>query len=471
MKSRKGQIAVFLVMTLVVIVVLTLLNVDTFMSVRAKNRLQNAGDAAALAAARRQGSLVNEIGHLNIAHIVAAVRNRSDECGEIVLRQRRTALLEPVEGLRIANEAAKRNGMPVRDEFAEILRRHVRDIRLVYAGGSGRDGNPYPESFPGAWTEYATRIESVIGEGLAAGPDNVEFYGARGGHLLLNRQFYFAISGRDWCWFYFNCYDVLKNYSNYHNWDPLPDRDRNSMENSELFSLHVSAKKLPLTSVFTKKEILEILKRYSDEGFKEDDLDTSLLIDDPGQVWFFFEPDAWGQWFDGFALADDGDGWEFPVAGEIKPEYNVRGCAAILRCQNGIEPVAVNGKFDFTWSAAAKPFGTVEDLEGTAGPVTGLNGFVVPCMTEVRLVPVDSVGGENLATADYGWVTHVREHLWAYLEKGPRQNGCFYCQQLGVWELGSFRKSGVNWLKYNSHTCRRGTGGGPGGHGGTSHGH
>ena len=29
---------------------------------RAKNRLQNAGDAAALAAARKQGALVNEIG-------------------------------------------------------------------------------------------------------------------------------------------------------------------------------------------------------------------------------------------------------------------------------------------------------------------------------------------------------------------------------------------------------------------------
>ena len=50
MKARNGQIALFLLFVLVVIVLLTLLNVDTFLSVRAKNRVQNAGDAAALAA-------------------------------------------------------------------------------------------------------------------------------------------------------------------------------------------------------------------------------------------------------------------------------------------------------------------------------------------------------------------------------------------------------------------------------------
>ena len=133
--------------------------------------------------------------------------------------------------------------------------------------------------------------------------------------------------------------------------------------------------------------------------------------------------------------------------------------------------MAVEQTSDFTWAAAAKPFGTVADLQGAVGPVTGLNGFVVPCMTEVRLVPLDAVGGENLATADYGWVTHVRQHLGRYFEKGPIANGCFYCRQLGVWEHQSFRKAGLRWLKYNSETCRRPTGGGPGGHGGTSHGH
>lgn len=49
MQGRRGQIAVVLAFVLAVIVLLVLLNVDTFIAVRTKNRLQNGGDAAALA--------------------------------------------------------------------------------------------------------------------------------------------------------------------------------------------------------------------------------------------------------------------------------------------------------------------------------------------------------------------------------------------------------------------------------------
>ena len=218
---RKGQIALLLLFVLVVLAFFALLNVDTFMSVRAKNRLQNGGDAAALAAARKQGALINEIGHLNIEHVVAAVRGDSNLCERIVADQRRIALLGPVEALRLANRAAKKNGMEERAEFGEILREHVKDIRLVYAG-DGQAGDPYPEPFPGAWTDYATAIESVVSEGLATGPDNIEFYDAAGGHLLLNRQFYMAIAAKDWCWFFFHCYGVLSGYTSYHDWALLP---------------------------------------------------------------------------------------------------------------------------------------------------------------------------------------------------------------------------------------------------------
>ena len=134
--------------------------------------------------------------------------------------------------------------------------------------------------------------------------------------------------------------------------------------------------------------------------------------------------------------------------------------------------MAIESTSDFTWSAAAKPFGTVEDLDGNVGVVNGLRKFIVPCLTDVRLVPLDAVGGQELGTADYGWVSHIRHHLGAYLEHGPRNaQGCFYCLQLQAWERDSFRRSGVNWLKYHSSECRRSYGGHGGGHGGTSHGH
>ena len=79
MKKRSGQVALYLIMVIFVIFLLTLMNVDVFMAVRGKTRLQNAGDAAALAAARRQGELLNEIGRLNIDHIIAVLDNKIED--------------------------------------------------------------------------------------------------------------------------------------------------------------------------------------------------------------------------------------------------------------------------------------------------------------------------------------------------------------------------------------------------------
>ena len=164
-----------------------------------------------------------------------------------------------------------------------------------------------------------------------------------------------------------------------------------------------------------------------------------------------------------------GDEYEFPLVGEVKPEYNVRGCAALCRCVNAIESVAEGDETDYNWTAAAKPFGTIETDEGLS-VVTALSSFIVPCFKAVRLVPIDTVGGRNLATADAEWVDHVRKHLPEYLEVGPHVAACFYCQQLLRWENAGFRRSGITWIRFNSKTCVRGTSGG-GSHGGTSHGH
>ena len=89
---RRGQVALYLLMVLVGIFLIALLNVDTFDFVRGKNRSQNAGDAAALAAARKQGRLLNELGKMNVDHILAAVKNDVAECDGIVEAQRRLVL-------------------------------------------------------------------------------------------------------------------------------------------------------------------------------------------------------------------------------------------------------------------------------------------------------------------------------------------------------------------------------------------
>ena len=121
MKAERGQVALYLAMVLVAVMVLALMNVGAFLAVRAKNHAMNAGDAAALAAARRQGELLNEIGRLNLRHAEADYRELCkppgerdwSESAEIVHRQRRIAFLGPLDCLRVANEAAKANGVSV----------------------------------------------------------------------------------------------------------------------------------------------------------------------------------------------------------------------------------------------------------------------------------------------------------------------------------------------------------------------
>ena len=468
--KRRGQIILYILFVIVVLLMLTLLNLDTFIAVRSKNRLENAGDAAALAAAHRQASLINEIGALNAEHLIYAWKNETAECSRVTLEQRQKCLLGPVEALKLADEAARKNGMETREEFAAILAEHVNTVRTMYVGGGEND--PYPESYPGAWTEYATKIAEVVAGGLAAGPDNVEFFYASGNHLLLNRNFYNAIAGKNWCWFHFHCENVLNSYGSFHDWGPLPKAGENTMENSEIFSLHLAAKKVALTSVFTREELIELFSRYCDMELKYDDFNRGTLLDDPEETWFFFDENRWGRWFDDYHLAGDDEGGDFPIAGTIKDEYNVRGCAAACRTCDTVSATAVDMTSRFTWSAAAKPFGAVENFEEATGVVTGLGDFVVPgAMSAVRLVPLDSIGGENLATADYDWVTHLRHHLEKYLLRGPMAtSGCWYCDQLQTWERKTFRHEGIVWLKLYSGTCVRGTGGGGSG-GGTSHGH
>lgn len=468
---RKGQVALYLIMTLVAITLLVLLNADTFLAVRTKNRLQNSGDAAALAAARHQGVLLNEIGRLNIQHILSAVRNEAEQCDQISLEQRKLALLGPVQALKEADQAARKNGEEPNAHFAKILNDHVEDIRLTYAGGNGGEGDPYPESYPGAWTDYASAIRDVVSGGLACGPDNIEFYDALGGHLLLQREFYFAIASKNWCWFHFYAENALKTILNHTQWGPLPVRSENSTINSEIFSLHLSAYEGALLDILQPEQIIDLAQTYGNTELTMEDLAASTMLTNTMQVWFLYDRGSWRRWFDEFHLADDEYGLNFPLRGEIKEEYNVRGGAAICRVERTSPSFALDTEAELTWSAAAKPMGTLTDEAGMLAPVTAYSNFVLPTFQAVRLVPLDAVGGRNLATADYGWVTHIRHHLGPYLEKGPHNLNCYYCLQLFTWEKQAFHDEGVRWLRFYADTCVRPTGGGHINGGGTSHGH
>ena len=463
MTARKGQVALYLVMALVAITLLAVMNVSVFLAVRARNRTMNAGDSVALAVARHQGELLNRIGADNIAHLKAVVAGDAEACAEIAERQARTCFLGPLEGIRIGNEIAQENGAEECDEFLDVFKQHVIDIRTGYEALPEQ----YPEPWEGAWEEYAQRLELAIGGGLWAAPDNVDFIDAEGGHLLLNFQFYNAVAGRNWCWFHFNAPGALDSYSGFRDWGPLPTADdetrRRRCCNSEIYSLHLEARSGSALMLFGKDMILRLA------GCTEEELEKSPLARDASQVWYFYGGELWRTWWE---IDPDGE-WEFPVVGTVKREYDVRGCAACCRVRMEIpDLLGTASEHRSNWTAAAKPFGTVQDEFGEVSVVTAHRGLVTPAFDEVRLVPWDSVGGRDTERPNLDMLTHVRKHLPRYLCDGPAGTspGCYYCKQLLDWENSILRMQGREWLKYNSKSCVRSISPGSA-HGGTAHGH
>ena len=462
MKAHRGQIAILLAAALLAVIVLAVMNVSVFLAVRSKNRAMNAGDAAALAVAKYQGELINRIGRLNIEHLKAALADDKEACARIMSEQRRICFLDPMQGIAIGNNAARENGVErdASDGMLRILREHVIDVRRVFAV----DTDLYPEPWEGAWTEYADVLETVVGSlggGLVAGPDNIEFANAWECFPLLKKQFYNAVAGRSWCWFHFNGEWVLDRDS--HNM-PRPDfSSPHRHDNSEIYSLHLEFR--PILAL--DDEWRRLIMRLTDCDPVDIDRAEALITSD-GQEWAFFDG-LWRTWWE----MDPNGEQRFPVIGPVKPEYDVRGCAAICRVTDGFDDLVDGGGGVASWMAAAKPFGTVTDLDGATAPVTALKEFVTPAFTAVRLVPVDSVGGADLSTADAGWVDHIKKHLPRYYGQGPYAlpSECWWCSQLRTWENPVFRASGKHWLKHNSSSCVRPTGGAYDGIGGTPHGH
>lgn len=466
MTSRHGQVALYLLLALIVICVLALSNVDSFLGVRAKNRLENAGDAAVLAAAHEQGHLLNEIGKLNLEHIKAAIQGDSNACAKVVEEQSRLALLGPFNALREANRVAKEKyELPIREEFAEILKTHISVIADLYRSSP----DIYPEPYEGAWDEYLHEWLSLTSEGLSVGADNIEYFDTVGGHLLFSRDFYYAIAAHNWCWFHFNAESALRSFTSHTAWNnPFKNiLHEANCANCEIFSLHIEPRQAALTDILSFDQIRAALRDYGEGTLHIDELQPPPLLTNDTQVWFCFDKRYWGQWFDGRRLAGTEDATEFPLDGEIKPLYNVRGCSAICRVKGEV-PSTINDATNIcVWVAAAKPFGS---FSGDA-PVTDANYLILPAFSDTRLIPVDAANGSDLASADYDWVIHQQRHLADYLERGPNAvMDCWYCEQLRTWEKSSFHERGSNWLNYNASSCVRPSSG-TSYSGGTSHGH
>ena len=476
-KSQRGQVALYLVVALVAITVLMLSNVGAFLAVRAKNHAMNAGDAAALAAARRQGELLNEIGRLNIRHAEEDMRQLAmkpefrdwSASIEITMRQRRLCFLGPLDCVRAANAAAKANGARVSGEMSAILRNHVADIRAKYM----QNPDLYPEPWDGAWEEYASELASLAAEGIAAGCDNIDFLDVVECFPLTSKSFYAMIEGEAWCKLVVAGLTSLLDMD-IHNLPQPTYGGKSAVVNSEVCSLHLEARYLPWT---TTAELCALLVRNAPEGGGAEGAPGALAdvvaveddrpMDDPSRIYFFYDESAWCAWSPQIARAN------LPLVGTVKPEFDVRGCSSVFRVMEDIPQLLSKSTRRGAWNAAAKPFGTIETSAGRS-VVTHeeAKGLVLPSFEAVRLVPLALADEGDLSTADAPWLDHVREHVPRLLTDGVDglSASCRYCSLLNRWNDPGFRSRAAAWIAANAETCLRGKGG-SGPSGGTSYAH
>ena len=399
---------------------------DVHHAVTAKDRTQNAGDAAALAGARWQGTTLNLEGELNV--FLALARAAEDAAAEeaITNAQLRALFAGPLAGVAAAQQAAKLNGAPVNEDFTEFVREAARNVRRGYSARVGGD-LALPEPWDGAWDAYADLLDALAADGIAAGVDNAVFYtDPDGAHVLLSPGFYDAVLGRDWCWFHRHARGLLDAYSDFRWWPGLPDRSADPPFSSELLGLHLR----------------------------------------PGVEGVVYVPSRWGEWE---VMKDPA----FPVEGDLRPEYDYAGADSVFRVENAIDrlsdPAAAPDAV--VWIGAAKPFGHLTPETGGRGRPTSVP-LVLPVWREVRLIPLDASSMPEGGAFNLRWRRHCAEHLPVYLERGPDAlpAACRYCDALRRWERPAFRESGARWLVTNAWKCTVSSpGGSPGG--GSRHAH
>ena len=459
MKSRSGQVALYLVLVLVAVTVLALGNVGVFLAVRAKNRAMNAGDAAALAAARRQAELLNEIGRLNLRHAEADYVGDWVRSREIVREQRRIAFLGPLDCVRAANEAALANGAAASGEFSRILLAHADDVASKYV----QYPELYPEPWDGAWAEYAAELRAVASGGLAAGPDNAEFLDAVECFPLTSKSFYAMVEGESWCKLVVAGLTGLLEMD-LHNLPQPVYGETAAVVNSEICSLQLETRAL-LLDPDELSRFRALLARNGASFPEEEPVDDDRAPDDPSRIYFFYDEGSWCAWSPQIARAN------LPLSGTIKPEFDVKGCASVFRVIENVPQLLSGTSRHSYWNAAAKPFGTIE-ASSSRSVVTDQEayGMVLPAFEAVRLVPLALADPGDLSTADAAWLGHVRDHVPRLFTAGAGglDGSCRYCASLAKWNDPDFRAKAAAWVAANEETCRRGSGG-SGPTGGTSY--
>ncbi len=470
--ASSGQTIVFLLMALTILMFALLWNIDLHRLVAGKTHAQNAGDAAALSAARWQGESLNLVGELNLMHALALSANDQSMADATTSMQARICFTGPLAGLVAAQIAAKNNRVYNDDDFTSLLYEHAREVRRYDEPVGGQ--LLFPEPFPGAWNEYAGMLEAIAADGIAAAPDNALFFGdATSGHILLDKDFYEAVAGRQWCWFYLNTATssepprtLLDDFSSYESFGPLPPPNPPRYENSEIFGLGLTSRPITLRRIGGVEEAM--LEAAESEGIDMSGYVSTNVLPRL-ENWYFFSSSVWDSPWPGM----DPDGPDaLPLAGPVKDEYNYTGADAVVRLfVTTYRMTAADAEDELVWTAAAKPFGYLADSGSSTLLQPHAYGLVLPAFRDIRLIPIDAATSGGDGSFDIDWRHHTDEHVPVYLECGRLDDGCHYCKLIKRFEDPAFRMEGVLWLRENYKLCVLPPKGGGGRGGGTRRGH
>ena len=455
---RSGQTMMFMIMLLLIMALIVMWNFDLHKALTVKFREQNAGDAAALAAARWQGLSLNLIGDLNIMQATALMEGDTNAASAIAELQARVSYTGPMVALLASQQAAKLNGMHNNDEYTEFLLEHAEAVAFDYTSISGGGTMLFEEPWPGAWGEYADMLFYIAEQGVAVGPDNMVLYSdpAESGHYLMTIAFYDAVAGKNWCWFKNNAMDLLTTYTDWTWWPPLPDPPVTEPQNSEIFGLGIR-----------KQGITEDLTNLVNTLMVDRELGTNGVTNVFPMTleWYCYDEGAWQPW----DILNGGS--DFPQTGPLKPQYDYTGADAATRIDTSVDRITPGARAsELRWTSAAKTFGYLNDIEP---PDTYT--LVLPAYHDVRLIPVDASSRPQGGSYNLAWREHTEVHLPSYVSSGLSglHPACWYCNQLRVWERPEFRTEGITWINDNPGGCVSigGIGGGGGGSGGTYTGH
>ena len=209
-RAKAGQAVVLLLALLVALAALVVwIGASNSLTMR-RLRLRDGGDAAALAAARWQAAGLNLVGELNLiqAYMLADALPNAEAAEALHELRQRVQLAVPFLALLSAGETAAANGLPEVPEAADVVREMAEDAL-------------FQDWYLGAEEDFRDMAHIVASRPLHAAPASPGA-GPGGANLLVNQDFYEAVLGDDWCWFWFNAYAFLQHYAGHAHFGPVP---------------------------------------------------------------------------------------------------------------------------------------------------------------------------------------------------------------------------------------------------------